>query len=117
MDCREYREVISTHVDRGLTLRERLQVQSRPCTNLTGRQRSRSLVIVMSILFLAVVVFAASVAQAGSPAPEDLKKLKLVGFSPPVKAPDFVLTDLQGKEVSLGMYRGKPLLLYFWATW
>lgn len=32
-------------------------------------------------------------------------------------APDFNLKDLGGKEVTLGQYRGKVVLLDFWATW
>lgn len=32
-------------------------------------------------------------------------------------APDFTLQDSQGKWVSLQDYRGKPLILHFWATW
>jgi peroxiredoxin len=32
-------------------------------------------------------------------------------------APDFTLPDLQGKQVSLSQYRGKVVLLNFWATW
>jgi len=32
-------------------------------------------------------------------------------------APDFVLKDLQGKEVKLADYKGKVLALNFWATW
>ncbi len=32
-------------------------------------------------------------------------------------APDFVLNDLQGKEVRLSDYRGKLVFLNFWATW
>jgi thiol-disulfide isomerase/thioredoxin len=32
-------------------------------------------------------------------------------------APAFVLDDLNGKRVSLASYRGKALLLNFWATW
>ena len=47
----------------------------------------------------------------------DAEKLRLERFPKSVKAPDFVLKDLKGKEVSLSSYRGKPLLLYFWATW
>lgn len=30
---------------------------------------------------------------------------------------DFVLTDQNGKQVSLGDYRGKVIFLNFWATW
>ncbi|MFO7820210.1 MAG: TlpA disulfide reductase family protein [Halanaerobacter sp.] len=32
-------------------------------------------------------------------------------------APDFELTNLDGERVSLSDYRGKYLLLNFWATW
>lgn len=33
------------------------------------------------------------------------------------KAPDFLLNDLEGHSKSLDSYRGKWLLLHFWATW
>lgn len=32
-------------------------------------------------------------------------------------APEFVLPDLAGKTVSLSAFRGKPVLVNFWATW
>jgi peroxiredoxin len=32
-------------------------------------------------------------------------------------APDFSLTDLNGQPLSLATYRGKVVLLDFWATW
>jgi DsbE subfamily thiol:disulfide oxidoreductase len=32
-------------------------------------------------------------------------------------APDFTLADLSGKEVTLSAYKGKTVLLNFWATW
>ncbi len=32
-------------------------------------------------------------------------------------APDFTVTDLQGKKLALSDYRGKVVLLDFWATW
>lgn len=32
-------------------------------------------------------------------------------------APDFTLEDLSGKKVSLANYKGKALLINFWATW
>jgi peroxiredoxin len=32
-------------------------------------------------------------------------------------APDFTLTDIKGKEHKLSDYRGKDVLIVFWATW
>lgn len=32
-------------------------------------------------------------------------------------APAFVLTNLEGKKVSLADYKGRPVLVNFWATW
>jgi thiol-disulfide isomerase/thioredoxin len=32
-------------------------------------------------------------------------------------APDFTLQDLSGKKVSLASYRGKAVMINFWATW
>ncbi len=42
------------------------------------------------------------------------------GFVSPLKgkpAPEFTLEDLGGKKVALSGYRGKALLINFWATW
>ena len=69
------------------------------------------------LLIIAFFFTSHATSLAGAPDPEDLKKLKLLVFSPPDKAPEFTLKDLEGREVSLDMYRGKPLILYFWATW
>jgi peroxiredoxin len=32
-------------------------------------------------------------------------------------APDFTVTDIEGKQHSLSSYRGKNVLVVFWATW
>jgi peroxiredoxin len=56
----------------------------------------------MTKLPLAVLVFA--LAACGAPAGSR-------------QAPDLVLPDLAGKTVSLASFRGKPVLINFWATW
>jgi cytochrome oxidase Cu insertion factor (SCO1/SenC/PrrC family) len=70
-----------------------------------------------STLILAFVLSVAAIADEGSLAPRDLKKLKIISFVPPEKAPEFSLQNLKGETVKLSSYRGKPLMLYFWATW
>ncbi len=42
-------------------------------------------------------------------------KLKLL--AEPVEAPDFLLMDMDGNSHSLKQYRGKVVLINFWATW
>ena len=32
-------------------------------------------------------------------------------------APNFTLTDIQGRTHTLAQYRGKVVVLHFWATW
>ena len=34
-----------------------------------------------------------------------------------MKAPDFTVLDYDGNEVKLSDYKGKPVVLNFWATW
>jgi len=43
--------------------------------------------------------------------------IKLVGDVQGVRAPDFTLPSLDGRKVKLSDYRGKAVLLNFWATW
>lgn len=62
----------------------------------------------VALLCTAILLFAAGHAAAGEPAA-------------PVKGSDqaaaFVLNDLDGRTVRLSDYRGKPVLLYFMASW
>ena len=46
-----------------------------------------------------------------------LASMNMHYFSDPVKAPDFELTSVYGERVTLAQYRGKVVLLSFWATW
>ena len=49
---------------------------------------------------------------------EDLySKLRISLIKGDKRAPDFSLLDLNGKKVGLSQFRGKIILLNFWATW
>jgi peroxiredoxin len=49
---------------------------------------------------------------------EDLySKVRISLIKGDKKAPDFSLLDLHGKKVGLKQFRGKIILLNFWATW
>jgi peroxiredoxin len=55
-----------------------------------------------SILLAATILFTASLSLSSQS---------------PQKAPDFTRTSLEGRQVRLSDYRGKLVLLNFWATW
>jgi cytochrome oxidase Cu insertion factor (SCO1/SenC/PrrC family) len=48
---------------------------------------------------------------------ELLASVDMRHFTDPVKAPDFELNSLEGERINLASYRGKVVLLSFWATW
>jgi peroxiredoxin len=52
-------------------------------------------------------VFHASRSAAGASCPADAKPAKL----------DFTLKDMNGRDIRLADYKGKVILLDFWATW
>lgn len=56
-----------------------------------------------------IMIFAAAVLAVGL--------LTLPGQEENTPAPDFSLKDLRGNSISLAGYKGKVLVLNFWATW
>jgi cytochrome c biogenesis protein CcmG, thiol:disulfide interchange protein DsbE len=67
--------------------------------------RNRITALILGLAFLVVPVLAAA-QEAAKPAPVA-----------PVPAPDSKFLTLEGKPVSLSDYKGKVVLLDFWATW
>jgi len=47
----------------------------------------------------------------------DFAGMQVQAYDPPKPAPPFSLRDLDGHVRALGDYRGKVLMLFFWATW
>ena len=55
--------------------------------------------------------------EPSDPAINQLESGSLGGYQVGDVAPDFVLSDLEGNAVNLSDFRGKPVILNFWATW
>jgi cytochrome oxidase Cu insertion factor (SCO1/SenC/PrrC family) len=70
---------------------------------------------------IAVALLLAGLALAPATAADRavVEKLEAAGVTPIDGPPPalFTLPDLTGKTVSLAELRGRPALLYFWATW
>ena len=59
------------------------------------------------------LVLSATVSHAELPAPE--LSYELTRLDAPLPAPDFTLEDMDGQRHSLSDYRGKVVMLNFWA--
>jgi peroxiredoxin len=66
---------------------------------------------VKSLALLALLAWA-GIARAGP-----LHDFGVIEPKTRMPAPDFTLTDIDGKSRSLSSYRGKIVMLHFWATW
>ena len=67
------------------------------------------------LLSLGIALCLASNVQAALPLPE--MSHSFTSLKPAKPASDFTLPDLDGKPVKLSDYRGKVVLVNFWATW
>jgi cytochrome c biogenesis protein CcmG, thiol:disulfide interchange protein DsbE len=72
-----------------------------------GRSRKPRLSVAAPLLLSVLLVFAPACRSSRSPATQAENPL----------APDFTLQDLTGHPLTLSSYRGKVVLLDFWATW
>jgi len=66
--------------------------------------KSKQALIIFLVVFLVTIIVMQSFRSSG---PVEIGK----------RAPQFTLQDMSGREVSLGDYRGKIVILDFWATW
>ena len=68
------------------------------------------------VLATAMLVALVAVALAAAATP-DFDAMQIQPYEPPKPAPALALPNLDGKTVQLQDYRGKVVLLFFWATW
>ena len=66
---------------------------------------------------LALALLAACVIYFRSPGPHSARNAPVKPDKDRHQAPDFALKDVNGQTVRLSDYRGKVVLLDFWATW
>ncbi len=72
---------------------------------------SKKILIISTIFFIALIV--GGVTLMGS---TDLS-VSLASSTNSNEAPDFKLASLSGEEIRLSDFRGKPVVLNFWASW
>ncbi|MCK1993659.1 TlpA family protein disulfide reductase [Peribacillus muralis] len=72
--------------------------------------------IIASVLLLSLITIAIVQAMDNDPNNHE-KEDSLGGLKIGAKAPNFSLKTLDGKQVELADYRGKKVMLNFWATW
>ncbi len=75
-------------------------------------KRNAFVFVVLFVAILAMLAFGKYFTEKHQHGP-----LKLVGNVQGVPAPDFTLPTLDGSKITLSEFRGKAVLLNFWATW
>jgi cytochrome oxidase Cu insertion factor (SCO1/SenC/PrrC family) len=71
----------------------------------------------MTRILVAAILTLTTISGAAAMAAPDFAAMQMQPYDPPKPAPAFALPDLGGKTVRLEDFRGKVLLLFFWATW
>ena len=78
--------------------------------------KRNAIVLAIVILAVALMLFLGR-RMAGPPRSGGVKGDALVGEVRGQQAPDFELRSLDGRTIHLSDYRGKAVVLNFWATW
>ncbi len=90
-----------------------MDLREKPKGNLRKRSSTKICVFIVAIVIWAIGAPLGS-GYAGEDPMAEAGVLRLLETK---KAPDFSLEDLDGNQVKLEEFRGKFVLLVFWATW
>ncbi len=71
----------------------------------------RTFIFASCLSLFAVYFLVVTITTAEPPSPFAVERLT------GQRAPDFTLNDINGNKVSLSAFKGKVILLHFWATW
>ena len=85
--------------------------------NVTGFSIPLKGTSVTGIVFLSLFLVLAAPERPLTADVDFLAKIGVTRVEKSVDAPDFTLPDLQGEERSLEDFKGKFVMLNFWATW
>lgn len=83
-------------------------------------QKQRSYIYTGTFLLIVLILFIVNNTRSepeNGPYPPGYQKASLQSASSAQTAPDFTLTDINGKKISLSQFKGKVVVLDFWATW
>ena len=83
-------------------------------------KKRRKFWVPMVIGITMLLISSPRIGRTASPSQSDCPSCHSFGiqrFQEKRAAPDFSLKSLDGKQISLSDFRGKPVLLTFWATW
>lgn len=69
------------------------------------------------VLFILVAGLSGTNLSTAADADDLMTRMGIVGVTGKILAPDFKTEDINGHPVQLSDFRGKMVMLFFWATW
>jgi thiol-disulfide isomerase/thioredoxin len=88
----------------------------------SGMEMKRKIVLLSSIMMgiFALLISFLQIGRAAPPSQSECPSCNSFGiqrFQEKKEAPAFSLKSLDGRQISLSDFKGKPVLITFWATW
>ena len=77
----------------------------------------KKILTLMLVFTLLLTGCAAGGAAVTEPSPTEAVLTEPASTFPKISAPDFTVYDIDGNEVKLSDFLGKPVVLNFWASW